>query len=321
MIRPTPYPVGRRGGRSQSSRMEAISRSTSASSATGSLVRSELKSLMPLSAKGLWEAETTAPGSRRRAATVATPGVGNTPRSKTSAPSVASPADRAAESMGPERRVSRPTTKPCAGRTRAVARPMARASSAVSSSFATPRTPSVPKRAFATVLPLGVLRSLARLLQAVLLGFLLTGIAGQEAGALERGTVLGVHFAQAAGDPQSHGARLPRDAAPVDGGVDVVGLRGVGDPQRLGQQHAVGGGGEIGLDGLLVDPDRSLAGPEADAGDRLFAASGGLGEWCGHLRSLRPLRRRSFSRPGGPWAARAARGAGLLGGGRGRRRR
>ena len=115
-------------------------------------VPTRLNSLMPLSPKGLCEAETTAPGALRRSATAATPGVGSTPRSTTSAPSVASPAERAAWSRGPERRVSRPTTKVGAGRIRAVARPRASASSAVSSSFATPRTPSVPKRAGATSL-------------------------------------------------------------------------------------------------------------------------------------------------------------------------
>ena len=93
---------------------------------------------MPLSPKGLCEAEITAPGTLRRSATAATPGVGSTPRSTTSAPSVARPAEKAAWSSGPERRVSRPTTKVGAGRMRAAARPRASASSAVSSSFATP---------------------------------------------------------------------------------------------------------------------------------------------------------------------------------------
>jgi hypothetical protein len=48
--------------------------------------------------------------------------------------------------------------------------------------------------------------------------------------------------------------------------------------------------------GLLVDRDGALAGAEADAGHRLLAASGGLTEWCGHVRSFLV----SFSRPGGP---------------------
>ena len=61
------------------------------------------------------------PSAARR--TAATPGVGSTPRSTTSAPSEARPAEKAACRSGPERRVSRPTTKVRAGRTRAAARP------------------------------------------------------------------------------------------------------------------------------------------------------------------------------------------------------
>ena len=77
----------------------------------------------------------------------ATPGVGITPTSTTSAPSAQIPATSAASIIGPERRVSRPTTKGCsAPMTRTAARPSAVTSSTVSSSFATPRTPSVPKR-------------------------------------------------------------------------------------------------------------------------------------------------------------------------------
>src|SRR5580698_8197359 len=283
MMRPTPCPVGRRGGPSGSRRMAWSSRSTSASTSTGNLVPSRLKSLMPLSPKGLCEAETMAPGTWRRSAMAATPGVGSTPRSMTSAPSVASPADSAACSSGPERRVSRPTTKAGAGSMRAVARPRARASSAVNSSFATPLTPSVPKRAGAIDLPLGVLRSLAGLLEAVLLRLLLACVAGQEARALQDGPVLGVHLAQAAGNAQAHGAGLSGDAATVNGGVDVVGLVGVGEAQRLGHQHAVRGRGEVALNRQLVHRDRPLAGTEADAGHRLLAAAGGLCEWCGHV--------------------------------------
>src|SRR5580658_3125700 len=247
-MRPTPWPVGRRGWPSGSARMESSSRSISRSTSTGSFVPSTLKSLIPLSAKGLCEAEITAPGAWRDSATAATPGVGSTPRSMTSAPSASRPAEKAAWSSGPERRVSRPTTNVGAGSTRAAARPRASASSAVSSSLATPRTPSVPKRAGGIAvlgLPLGVLRRLAGLLQAVLLRLLLAGVAGEQAGPLERAPQLGVDGDQAAGDAQAQRTRLPGDPAAVDGGVDVVGLRGVGHPKRLGRHHAVRGLGEV----------------------------------------------------------------------------
>ena len=77
MIRPTPCPVGRRGGRSESARMEAISRSTSASSSTGSLVPERAEELYPVVA----ERDCARPrpwrrAVRRWAATVATPGRG-----------------------------------------------------------------------------------------------------------------------------------------------------------------------------------------------------------------------------------------------------
>src|SRR5580698_2789890 len=255
-MRPTPWPVGRRGGRSGSARTASSSRSISPSTSTGSFVPSRLNSLIPLSPNGLCEAEMTAPGAWRDSATAATPGVGSTPRSTTSAPSAARPAEKAAWSRGPERRVSRPTTNVGAGNVRAEARPSANASSAVSSSLATPRTPSVPKRAEPTadrVLPLRVLRSLAGLLQAVLLRLLLPRVAGKQTGPLQRSTVLGVHLTEAAGDAQAHGAGLPRNTATVDRGVDVVGLDRVGDAQRLAQEHAVRGGGEVLLDGQLVD--------------------------------------------------------------------
>src|SRR5581483_11770939 len=281
-MRPTPWPVGRLGGRSGLARIISSSRSTSASTSTGSLVPNRLNSLIPLSPNGLCEAETMAPGCPRTWATVATPGVGRTPRSMTSAPSVARPADSAAWSSGPDRRVSRPTTKAGVGSTRATARPSASASSAVSSSLATPRTPSVPKRAGATGSALGVLGRLAGLLEAVLLGLLLPCVTGEETRPLEHRAVLGVDLAEAAGNAEAHGAGLARDTAPVDGGVDVVGLSGVGHPQRLGQEHAVRGRGEVGIERLLVDRDGALAGAKADAGHGLLAASGGLAEWCGH---------------------------------------
>src|SRR5213076_1854458 len=116
----------------------------------------------------------------------ATPGVGSTPTSTTDAPSDARPALRAAASSGPDRRVSRATSQRPAPMARAAARPSATASSGVSSVLATPRTPSVPNlRDTLWELPLGVLRSLPGLLEPVLLGLLLTRVAGEEAGHLE----------------------------------------------------------------------------------------------------------------------------------------
>src|SRR6478736_4083199 len=93
----------------------------------------------------------------------ATPGVGSGPITRTSTPSEVIPATSAFSSMYPERRVSFPSTilgrAPsgvlrgfiCAN-TYAAARPSFNAVSAVTgSTFATPRTPSVPKIFFACV--------------------------------------------------------------------------------------------------------------------------------------------------------------------------
>src|SRR5690606_4598105 len=126
------------------------------------------------------------------------------------------------------------TTRPTrwASSTRAAARPRARTSSGVSSALATPRTPSVPKRS--VIVPpcrtrrhpagdrrdrprtasvdsaLGVLRSLAGLLEPVLLGLLLPGVAGEEARLLEDGTEVGVDLDESAGDAVAQGAGLAR---------------------------------------------------------------------------------------------------------------
>ena len=70
-----------------------------------------MKSFTPLSAKELCEAEITAPAAPSATASQATAGVGTTPSVVTSTPSAASPATKAASSSGPDRRVSRPTTK------------------------------------------------------------------------------------------------------------------------------------------------------------------------------------------------------------------
>ena len=181
---PTPSPVGP-GSRAApdvsdpppTPRRRSISASSRASTSSLSLRPPAAKNLMPLSWKGLWEAEMTAAGWPSAAESQATPGVGSTPTSATRAPSAMSPADRAAWRSGPEIRVSRPIRKRSPARTRAAARPRATTTSGVRSALATPRTPSVPNRRDRrgpAPLALGVLGSLPGLLQAVLLALLLT---------------------------------------------------------------------------------------------------------------------------------------------------
>src|SRR5690606_24161921 len=151
----------------------------------------------------------------------------------------------------------------------------------VRSWFATPRTPSVPNfstgegcqtpgggpdapeaapRAASTWLvrrrsALRVLGRLAGLLEAVLLGLLLAGVAGEEAGLLEGGPQLGVELGEGPSDAEAQRTGLTGGAAAVDRGVDVVDAGRLGDPQRLGEDHLVGLRREVVLEGPLVDGD------------------------------------------------------------------
>src|SRR4051795_280369 len=193
-------------------------RSIAASTASGSLCPPRLNNLMPLSGIGLWLAEIITPRSASvRPVGCAIAGVGRTPARSTSAPALDSPATTAASSISPLARGSRPTT--ATGRevpsrsasTLAAARATERANSGVRSALARPRTPSVPKRRPMndSLAPcgsaLGVLRRLAGLLEAVLLALGDAGVAGEEAGLLQRRTVLGLDLGEGTGDRQAQG--------------------------------------------------------------------------------------------------------------------
>ncbi len=75
---------------------------------------------------------------------------GMMPRSTVSTPTELNPAIKAAASMGPDRRVSCPTTT-FPSRPSPAARARSKAISGVSPSLATPRTPSVPKRCLSAI--------------------------------------------------------------------------------------------------------------------------------------------------------------------------
>src|SRR5581483_1504720 len=260
--------------------------------------------LMPLSKNGLWLADSTAAGQRRLWLRYAAPGVGRTPASTTPAPSAASPAASAASSIGPDRRVSRASTNGrSAPSTRAAARPSASASSGVSSTLARPRTPSVPKRSVtgrpARRLPLRVLRRLAGLLQAVLLAFLLPGVAGQQPRLLHRGPEVGIERHEGPGDPEPQRPGLPAHPAAGQRAVDVVHLGRLGEPERFGHDHPVRGVREEVLERPLVALDHPGTGAEPHPGHRFLAPSGGLDEG---LRHFRGLLRRSGAAPATPSA-------------------
>ena len=133
---------------------------------------------------------------------------------------------------------------------------------------------------------LAVLRRLAGLLEAVLLAFLLARIAGEEAGRLEGATVLGVEFDKATSDPEAQRTGLAGGATAMNGGVDVIGLAGLGDGERLEQRLDLHLRREELVDRAAIDGDGAGAVAEAHAGDGTLATAGGLGERSGHLRIL-----------------------------------
>ena len=136
--------------------MASSSASSAASTSSGSLAPPAAKSLIPLSANGLWEAEMTAAGMARSADRAATAGVGQYAQVHDVDALAGQPGrQRGLEQGARDRRVSRPTRKlnllraaggrdPFLQRHAAAARPRARTSSGLSSLLAKPLTPSVP---------------------------------------------------------------------------------------------------------------------------------------------------------------------------------
>jgi hypothetical protein len=152
VTRPTMSAIGRCHGSRRRTPMAS-------SSSSSSLWPPRARNLMPLSGIGLCDAEImTARSASSSPVRCATAGVGMTPRRCTSTPADASPAITAASRNSPDARGSRPTrakgrspppacpaNAPASASTCAAATDRSRASSAVTSTFATPRTPSVPK--------------------------------------------------------------------------------------------------------------------------------------------------------------------------------
>ena len=157
----------------------------------GACGRPGAKSLMPLSANGLCEAEIIAPAIASAADTKATAGVG-THAEELHVDALGARSRRPARprAAGP-RRGCRGRRRPGRRRAPAPRRDRGRARARGSARcWPTPRTPSVPNRSAtggrARRSALGVLRSLAGLLEAVLLALLLARVAGEEAGLLQR---------------------------------------------------------------------------------------------------------------------------------------
>src|SRR6185503_20152828 len=252
------------------------------------------RNLMPLSRYGLWEAEMTQPRSASSIeASTATPGVGMTPASSATPPAATMPSTRAASSIGPLSRVSRPITIRAPGpATRAAAAPSDRAVSAVRSTPATPRTPSVPNSlrtaSMGNRLALRELRPLASLLQARLLPLHHARVAGQEPGPLEVGAEVLVSLDQRPGDAVAHGARLAGDAAAVDPGTDVPGALRAADAQRGGGDRLQDLARKVRGQRLAIDHGLAGARRQDHPGDRVLPLAGAAvhhGGLAAHERS------------------------------------
>src|SRR5437868_9335734 len=150
------------------------------------------------------------------------------------------------------------------------------ASSAVRSRPATPRTPSVPKRR-PNFLALAVLRSLAGLLQSVLLALGGARVTGEEAGLLERRAVrLDIESGQPTGQAHAQGAGLTGDAATVDARDHVERLFGAEHHEGLVDDLLVNLVREVVLERTTIDRPLAGARHDADAGDRFLAAAGAV---------------------------------------------
>src|SRR5947199_502602 len=177
----------------------------------------------------------------------------------TSPPAAVTPAASAASSISPDSRVSRmiSTRGRSAGACSVTVLPSPSARSAVRTSPATPRTPSVPNSlraiAWSAALPLAELRPLARLLQAGLLALLDAGVARQEAAALELGAQVRVGFEQRPRDAVAQRAGLRADAAAVHARDDVHAVVVADRLQRLADRTLQGRAREELFEAAAVD--------------------------------------------------------------------
>src|SRR6201996_6982221 len=146
-------------------------------------------------------------------------------------------------------------------------------------------------RACRGLLPLGVLRRLAGLLQAVLLALLDPGVPGQEACLLQRRAVLRVDQGKRPGHAEAQRARLPGDAAAGDPGHHVELVLPAQGHERLVDELLVHLVREVHVERAAVDRPLARTGHDADPGDGLLAAAG-AGRVTGDHRAPRDGPRR-----------------------------
>ena len=289
-----PWPPGRAPGRARP-RWPARARSPS-------LVPPGPNSLMPLSWNGLWEAEITTAGRSRRTDSQARAGVGRTPTSTTSAPSLARPAAEGGLQHGAG--AAGVATDQEGGGGDGAGHGAAQGEDQLGGELgvgdapdAVGAEPGSGHRAYRFEY-WGALRAFFR-------PYFLDSFSRESRvrnpAFLSGAAQLGVELAQGPGDAQAEGAGLAGHPAAVDGHVDVPRLGGLGQPEGLGDDHPVGGRGEVLLERVPVAGDGALAGAEADPGDGLLAASGGLADGGSHWWFLRSVLVRVGDRSGG-WA-------------------
>ena len=109
-------------------------------------------------------------------------------------------------------------------------------------------------------------------LQTVLLAFLHTRIAGQQAGFLQGAAHFGISLAQGTADAVTDRAGLAGQTAAADVDHDVK-ITDIGQVHGLANRHLQGFKSEIIVDIALVDHDFAIAGNQADAGNGFFATA------------------------------------------------
>ena len=115
---------------------------------------------------------------------------------------------------------------------------------------------------------LAELRSATGGLQAVLLSFFHSGVAGHETGSLQSGAVLGIQSDQGTGNAVTDGTGLTGNAAASNGNNDVDLAHQIGSSQRLTNDQLQGLQAELFVDVTAIDGDGAGAVlVDADTGD------------------------------------------------------
>ncbi len=122
-------------------------------------------------------------------------------------------------------------------------------------------------------LPFGELGSLSCFFQTVLAAFLFPRIAGQQAGFLQQGTEVSVHFQQGTGNTMTDCTSLAGDAAANNVGQYIIFAQGFSGVQRLPNNQFQGLQAEIFTQFTAVYNDLAFARNKANTGNRAFAAA------------------------------------------------